>query len=161
MTRLEKFENQYVPEPNSGCWLWLGGMYGSGYGATIDAQGITNGAHRAAYELHVGVIPAGAVVRHKCDVKLCVNPTHLLLGTQADNIADVVARGLHGYKKRKTCKYGHVFTVENTHIRKGGARVCRECRRLKSERERPQRVEYHRAYKKQWRIKQKERVSSI
>ena len=74
------------------CWPWRGGKLPNGYGAFWLGSNNT-GAHRAAYRLFVGEIPAGLVVRHSCDNKECVNPAHLTLGSQAQNIADKVGRG--------------------------------------------------------------------
>ena len=74
------------------CWLWNAGQAGNGYGA-FQMEGRRQYAHRVSYELHVGPIPDGMIVRHACDVPLCVNPAHLLVGTQADNMADAAQRG--------------------------------------------------------------------
>jgi len=99
---MERIEHWSMPEPNSGCWLWLGTVHSkSGYGGTSDRP---NGrkvlsAHRASREAFNGRrIPTGMVVRHTCDVKLCVNPAHLILGRQRDNILDAVKRDLHRHK---------------------------------------------------------------
>lgn len=75
------------------CWLWTGAKNGNGYGNFSVRHGATMPAHRFSHALHGGELPAGLVVRHRCDVKTCVNPTHLTLGTQADNMADMVERG--------------------------------------------------------------------
>ena len=69
------------------CELWDGPTFSNGYG-----QHGGRGAHRVAYEQVHGPIPKGLVVRHTCDNKLCINPAHLLLGTQADNIQDKCER---------------------------------------------------------------------
>ena len=88
-SELERFEDKYTPEPNSGCWLWLASDFGGfGYGAFCTADGKTIGAHRASWQLHRGPIPKKTMVLHRCDVPFCVNPAHLWLGTQADNVAD-------------------------------------------------------------------------
>lgn len=76
------------------CWLWTGGTRRE-YGAISigGKRGRLLGAHRVAFEFANGPIPAGLVVRHRCDVRLCCNPSHLELGTTADNNADKVTRG--------------------------------------------------------------------
>lgn len=76
------------PEPNTGCWLWLGSVSGDGYGRMGDV-----GAHRVAWAIRGGQIPPGMMVLHHCDQPLCVNPDHLRLGTAAENSADKVRRG--------------------------------------------------------------------
>jgi hypothetical protein len=74
------------------CWLWTAYLDNDGYGKFwIDGRNIN--AHRVAYELWKGQIPDGMVMRHACDEPSCVNPEHLLFGTQADNIRDKVERG--------------------------------------------------------------------
>lgn len=82
----------YTPEPNTGCWLWLGAVQSSGYGNT--SKGL---AHRVMYEQEVGLIPAGAQVQHKCGVKICINPTHLKTGTQSANEVDKIRHGTARY----------------------------------------------------------------
>lgn len=91
-TIVEAFESKFMPEPNSGCWLWASGVSGSGYGAFWDGSR-QRLAHRVAFEIYVGKIPADSQVLHKCDVRCCVNPTHLFLGTHAANMTDMVAKG--------------------------------------------------------------------
>lgn len=79
------------PEPNSGCWLWLGRINTSGYGVGRFRDG-TAIASRLAFIAFKDLIPKGSVVRHSCDNPLCVNPDHLFLGTADDNIKDKVRR---------------------------------------------------------------------
>ena len=78
----------------SECWIWMGSQNNHGYGYVSQREPRRNFlAHRCAYERVVGQIPAGMVVRHKCDTPLCVNPAHLEPGTQAQNQRDMVERG--------------------------------------------------------------------
>jgi hypothetical protein len=82
----------YIPEPNSGCWLWLRGLDRSGYGG-IFFNSKSRGAHRVSWELFNGPVPAGMCVLHRCDVRSCINPDHLFLGTKADNNEDMHLKG--------------------------------------------------------------------
>lgn len=75
----------------SNCWYWAGHVDGIGYGR-FAALG-ENKAHRVSYRMFHGDIPEGMKVLHRCDVMACVNPDHLFLGTQMDNVADMIAKG--------------------------------------------------------------------
>lgn len=86
-------------EKSDGCWLWTGAQHFRGYGATTPIRGHTR-AHRVSWVLTNGLIPDGAGVLHRCDTPLCVNPAHLYLGSQRQNLADCVARGRYGNKDK-------------------------------------------------------------
>lgn len=91
-SRALSFEDFYIPEPMSGCWLWLGGLDGGGYGFCTEALHGDRKAHRASWIKKSGPIPSGLWVLHKCDTRSCVNPDHLFLGTHQDNIDDMWAK---------------------------------------------------------------------
>ncbi len=93
---LAHLENVYY-EPNTGCWLWPGQVNSGGYGITI-WEGKQRLAHRISYEYHIGPIPDGLYVCHKCDVPSCINPGHFFVGTQVDNMQDMIAKGRRKYK---------------------------------------------------------------
>ena len=81
------------PNEKTGCLEFVGGKRGKGYGCITVRTGHTSGAHRVAWELANGPIPAGLYVLHRCDNRPCCNPSHLFLGTNRDNIADMIAKG--------------------------------------------------------------------
>lgn len=120
------------PEPMSGCWLWTGNLT-HGYAALGKKR-----IHRLMWEREHGPIPQGLYVCHKCDVPLCVNPSHLFLGTQKDNIQDMIQKGRANFIKHgmanaaKThCPYGHPYDAVNTYRRPNGTRLCRACKRYR------------------------------
>lgn len=76
------------------CWFWTGFICRLGYGI-FHCLGETR-AHRVAYKLFKGDIPKGMKVMHSCDTRNCVNPDHLSIGTQADNVRDMIAKGRGG-----------------------------------------------------------------
>ncbi len=90
-TASERLAELSVTE-ESGCIRFTGHLDGEGYGRIMVAR-VKYMAHRLSYSLNKGPIPDGYVVRHKCDNPSCINPEHLEVGTQADNIADKVSRG--------------------------------------------------------------------
>lgn len=93
LTPVETFR-YFMPEqpPSEGCWLWTGSVHDFGYG-TFMCQGVHVYAHRVSYELFIGPIPKGLLVRHRCDNPPCCQPAHLLPGTDADNVRDMDERG--------------------------------------------------------------------
>lgn len=97
-----------TPEPNSGCWLWTSLCSRSGYATActnpkIYVKGETLRIHRIVYEMMHGPIPSHLFVCHKCDVRCCVNPDHLWVGTHNENMADMSRKGR---ASRKVIRFG-------------------------------------------------------
>lgn len=90
MSRVERFWSR-VSRQESGCWLWTGWRDRDGYGR-LKWRGRKIRAHRLAYELHNGPVASTLQVCHSCDVPACVNPAHLWVGTNRDNVADSIAK---------------------------------------------------------------------
>lgn len=92
LTLAERLALHVEPQPDTGCIHWTGGNLVRGYGRIRVTPSRFELAHRVAYELRFGPIPAGLFVLHRCDNPLCVNPDHLFPGTHADNMRDMVAK---------------------------------------------------------------------
>lgn len=87
----KSFHAKYIPIL-TGCWIWMSSLSDRGYGQ-LTIKNKTIYAHRFSWELHNGPIPEGLLVCHHCDTPLCVNPDHLFVGTQKDNILDAMRKG--------------------------------------------------------------------
>ena len=98
------------------CHIWTGAKTGNGYG-TISFKGRYVGTHRAAYLAYVGDIPNGMLVCHRCDTPLCINPTHLFLGTTKDNSGDCMGKSRQAHGERNAgskLKEHQVLDIRNS-----------------------------------------------
>lgn len=100
---LNKRLDNYEIITETGCWLWMGGLSGTGYGG-IEEKGKSIGTHRANYEKLVRPLNSKEVLRHTCDIRCCINPSHLIPGTTKENQEDKVRRGrsLKGIKNSQS-----------------------------------------------------------
>lgn len=132
----ERVQNKILPEPNSGCWLWVGAIrHGDGYGSAYNPKKKYPGvAHKIVYKILKGEVPEGLDLDHLCRVRSCVNPDHLEPVTRKVN----VNRGKHSerlYKRNASithCPKGHEYSGNNllvyTKIKRGKLCQIRRCR---------------------------------
>jgi len=114
--KVNKNGPMHSTKPHLGnCWLWTAGKWGRGYGAFTFRNGQIK-SHRFSYLTEVGPIPTEKpFVLHSCDVRLCCNPSHLFLGTYADNAADMCSKG----RQSVMCGANHYYNTHPEKIRKG------------------------------------------
>lgn len=92
----KRFNEKWSVNRATGCWEWMASCAGKGYGQMkIPGTRRQDYAHRISYRIHVGEIPKGKSVLHRCDNPKCVNPAHLFLGTAKDNAQDMKKKGRH------------------------------------------------------------------
>jgi hypothetical protein len=140
---ITRFERKFIPEPNSGCWLWTDAVTAKGYGRILVGNK-SRIASRVSHYIYKGTIPTGLLVCHTCDTPSCVNPDHLWLGSAADNMKDCSDKGRFSNQRVNYCKSGHTFDDENTYRQSNGGRGCRICQRAS--------VRKHRAKAKQYAV---------
>ncbi len=147
MTDMNRFLSKVVPEPNSGCWLWIGTGVNNGYGQFYDRTSnrmvlATRWIYR---EVH-GETPLDEDICHKCDVRCCVNPDHLFSGTRKDNMQDALSKGRLPNATRSYCSRGHKYSAETTKRYRGpNQRICLLCQRLHKNKRDQQKRESKRA----------------
>ena len=128
MTLLLRFWTKVDRRDSDLCWEWISNATSNGYGVFyFDRELGRQKAHRVSFWIKNGYWPD--VCRHKCDNRLCVNPSHLENGTYLDNIQDAVKRGrVKNHNTDKTfCKRGHPLFGPNLYTYKNGNRLCRKC----------------------------------
>jgi len=128
---IQRFEDKYFIEPNSGCWIWTAKLEKTGYGRMKIARK-SYYAHRISYELFVGKIPDGLQLDHLCRTRSCVNPKHLEPVAPRTNII----RGLTGattkarHARKTHCAKGHELSGSNVRLEVSQGwqrRVCVTC----------------------------------
>lgn len=125
-------------DKTTGCWNWtasVAGLWPHRYGCATPIKGnSTRRAHRIAWLMTHGAIPEGLSVLHHCDNALCVRPDHLFLGTQQENVFDMVRKKRHHKQRVTHCPQGHPYEGENLKVvcsRDGKLeRQCRACLRI-------------------------------
>lgn len=123
------FESYIERVPESGCWLWTRSLV-NGYGRVwIPPNSIL--AHRVSWMLYRGNIPEDLCVLHRCDVRCCVNPAHLFLGTNQENIWDMVDKERNYIRKPTHCPRGHILSEDNLYKYSGiNRQECLKCKRV-------------------------------
>lgn len=95
----DRFYEKFIPDQNSGCWIWIAALDSDGYGVIYERIGrsaqIQTKAHIVSYRIHHGEIPRKKYILHKCDIKNCVHPDHIYAGTHQQNMKDKAERSLY------------------------------------------------------------------
>jgi HNH endonuclease len=127
----EKLENRIIPEPNSGCWIWIGPLRDKkeGYGGAMWA-GRAWRTHRLVYTLLKAPVPSELTIDHLCRNRICCNPDHLEVVTRRVNVERGEGVAPKNFVKTH-CPQGHEYTEENTYVWRD-QRFCRACHKTYS-----------------------------
>jgi predicted XRE-type DNA-binding protein len=100
---IQRFHEKYRKNKDSGCWEWTASLAGKGYGQLkLTGQRKQVYAHRVSFEIFKGEVPKDKYILHKCDNPKCVNPDHLSIGSQKDNMQDMKNKGRSTYGERNS-----------------------------------------------------------
>lgn len=155
----ERFWKYVTKKTINECWEWSGARDQCGYGVLRRDPAHRSAqchASRISWEIHNGKIPDGLQILHRCDNPPCVNPSHLWIGTNAQNIADAIAKGR---KHKSFCRRGHQMVPGNIGIQGANKRRCLTCNRLREAARKARNPELERS-KKRARY-QKQRLQAI
>jgi hypothetical protein len=117
----KRFTEKFIPEPMSGCWIWLACLASNGYGRFGVGTAKHIPAHRFSFEHKHGPVPPGLELDHECRVKACVNPDHVAPVTHAENMA----RAVMPDRRKQFCAKGHELSI--TSRPHGRGRRCSIC----------------------------------
>jgi hypothetical protein len=129
VTGMERFWSKVVVGGPDDCWMWTANKTPAGGYGMFWLNGRSIGAHRMAYELEVGPIPEGLTIDHVCGVPGCVNPAHLAVATQRENILRSETNPAAVNSRKTHCLNGHPLSGENLHTLANGVRRCQTCYR--------------------------------
>ncbi len=133
----EKLIGRIFPEPNTGCWLWGGPVNAKGYGMHSyrrDGKWTVTTAHRAVYGMLRGIVPRNLVTDHLCRVRSCVNPDHIRVVTDRENVLfNSVGKAAQNHAKSCCPKCSREYTAESR-MRGGKQSQHRRCRPCNAER---------------------------
>lgn len=136
----ERLDRHSIPEPNSGCWLWVGSISRNGYGRVNvrlpNGHHAPRGAHRVSYELACGPVDGSLDIDHLCRTRCCINPSHLEPVTRSENLrrGDSAAVARARTALITSCPQGHPLSGDNLYLSNEGKRACRICRSAASRR---------------------------
>lgn len=133
--QLNRFWAKVDTKTENECWEWTASKNNKGYGQ-FAINKIAKSTHRISYTIHKGEIPDTMSICHTCNNPPCVNPKHLYIGTDTQNMRQAADEKRLASQKKTHCKSGHEFTPQNTALykqKKRGdvlTRVCRTCKKL-------------------------------
>lgn len=151
----------YKVDEKTGCWIWQLSTDKNGYGIT-ELNSKKEAAHRVYYKKYKGLVPDKLLVLHKCDNPPCVNPEHLFLGTQKQNIQDAINKGRFYGGTETHCVRNHEYTEGNTgYNSKSNLRFCKNCKKQSDERRKESYRARHNEIVRAYKLRKKNKENAL